>query len=313
MIRYALNRLATAIPTLLGVLLVTFALLYAMPGDPIAHLVSAANGITPREMQELRGRFGLNDPMPVQFVHYVGHVVHGDLGTSILSNRSVGSLIVEALPNTIELALAALAISIMIGIPLGVIAAIRHRTWVDHVSIGASLLGVSMPEFWAAMLAILIFSVNLQWFPAFGADGLSALVLPAAVLGIRTSATLARVTRSSMLEVLGRQYVTTARAKGLSEWAVVMLHALKNALIPVVTLLGLQLGYLLAGAVVVETIFARPGIGSLLINAVLNKDVPVLRGTILVVAVGYVLVNLLVDLSYGWLDPRIRSARRSAA
>ena len=258
------------------------------------------------QIDAIRNRFGLNDPIPVQFVRYLANVVQGNLGESILKSRPVSRLIVEALPHTLELAALALVVAILIGITAGVLSAAWRGTWLDRGSIFVSLLGVSMPDFWMAILVVLVFAVKLQWFPAFGVGGMTFLVLPAAVLGIRASAAIARLTRSSMLEVLQKQYVTTARAKGMSELAVIGVHALKNALIPVVTLLGLELGRLIGGAVVVETVFARQGIGSLLIGSILDKDLPVLRGTVLVVATGYIVLNLIVDLSYGWFDPRIR-------
>ena len=305
--RYLLQRLVVAVPTLLGVLAVTFGLLYVMPGDPVQLLVSSFQIESSREhIDAIRNRFGLNDPIPVQFLRYVANVVQGDLGTSILKSRPVSRLIVEALPHTLELAALALVLAILIGITAGVLSAAWRGTWLDRASIFVSLLGVSMPDFWMAILVVLVFAVKLQWFPAFGVGGLIFLVLPAAVLGIRASAAIARLTRSSMLEVLQKQYVTTARAKGVSELTVIGVHGLKNALIPVVTLLGLELGRLIGGAVVVETVFARQGIGSLLIGSILDKDLPVLRGTVLVVATGYIVLNLLVDLSYGWFDPRIR-------
>jgi len=305
--RYVLQRLVVAVPTLLGVLLVTFGLLYVMPGDPVQLLVSSFQIESSREqIDAIRDRFGLNDPIPVQFLRYLANVVQGDLGHSILKSRPVSRLIAEALPHTLELAALALVVAILIGITAGVLSAAWRGTWLDRGSIFVSLLGVSMPDFWMAILVVLVFAVKLQWFPAFGVGGLTFLVLPAAVLGLRASAAIARLMRSSMLEVLQKQYVTTARAKGVSELAVIGVHGLKNALIPVVTLLGLELGRLIGGAVVVETVFARQGIGSLLISSILDKDLPVLRGTVLVVATGYIVLNLLVDLSYGWFDPRIR-------
>ena len=296
-----------AVPTLLGVVAVTFGLLYVMPGDPVQLLVSSFQIENSQEqIDAIRNRFGLNDPIPVQFVRYLANVVQGNLGESVLKSRPVGRLIVEALPHTLELAALALLVAILIGITAGVLSAAWRGTWLDRGSIFVSLLGVSMPDFWMAILVVLVFAVKLQWFPAFGVGGMTFLVLPAAVLGIRASAAIARLTRSSMLEVLQKQYMTTARAKGMSELAVIGVHALKNALIPVVTLLGLELGRLIGGAAVVETVFARQGIGSLLIGSILDKDLPVLRGTVLVVATGYIVLNLIVDLSYGWFDPRIR-------
>jgi peptide/nickel transport system permease protein len=307
MLRFVAWRLAAAVPTLLGVVIVAFGLLYLMPGDPVAVLITSFQGESSQEqINEIRESFGLNDPILVQFGNFLLNLVQGDLGTSVLKGRPVTDLILEALPHTLQLAGLALLFSVLIGVTLGVLSASRRGTWSDRASILISLLGVSMPDFWMAIMAGLIFSVHLQWFPAFGVGGISFLILPAAVLGIRASAAIARLTRSSMLEVLNKQYVTTARAKGLSDLAVINVHALRNALIPVVTLLGLEFGRLIGGAVIVETVFARQGVGSLLIQSILDKDIPVLRGTVLLVATGYVLINLVVDLTYGWLDPRIR-------
>lgn len=305
--RYVVQRLLVAVPTMLGVVIVAFGLLYVMPGDPVLLLVSSFQIESGKEQIEaIRERFGLNDPLPLQFVRYLANVLQGDLGESILKGRPVGQLILESLPHTLQLAALAVVVAIVFGVAVGVLSAAWRGTWLDRTSIVVSLLGVSMPDFWMAILVVLVFAVQLQWFPAFGVGGLAFLILPAAVLGIRASAAVARLTRSSMLEVLQKQYVTTARAKGISERAVVGVHALRNALIPVVTLLGLELGRLIGGAVVVETVFTRQGIGTLLIGSILDKDLPVLRGTVLVVATGYIVLNLLVDLSYGWFDPRIR-------
>jgi peptide/nickel transport system permease protein len=305
---YALRRLGYAVPTLIGVVLVAFGILYAMPGDPVALLVANAPGGSDTSVAEaaIRTRFGLDQPIYVQFYIYLRDMLHGDFGTSILQDQPVSELFFSALPHTLELAGSAFLLSILIGIPVGVISAMHRNTWLDRGSIFASLLAISFPEFWMAIFAIRYFAVELQILPAFGTGGIEYLIMPATVLGIRASAALARITRSSMLDVLNRQYVTTARAKGLSESRVVTLHALRNALAPVVTLLGLELGRLISGAVVVETIFNRDGIGKLLIQSVLDKDIPVLRTTVLFVAVGYIFINLLVDLSYAWLNPRIR-------
>lgn len=307
MLPYVVWRLMAATPTLLGVVAVAFALLYVMPGDPVQLLVSSFQAEGSREqIEEIRTRLGLNDPILVQFWRYISDVARGDLGTSILKKRAVGALIREALPHTLELAGLAVVIATGLGMTVGVVSAVARGTWIDRTSVFVALLGVSAPDFWMAMLAVLVFAVKLRWFPAFGIGGFAFLILPAAVIGIRASAAVARLARSSMLDVLSRQYVTTARAKGLGEPTVIAVHALRNALIPVVTMLGLECGRLIGGAVVVETVFARQGIGSLLIGSILDKDLPVLRGTVLVVALGYILLNLIVDLSYGWFDPRIR-------
>lgn len=305
---FVLQRCLLAIPTMLGITLIVFTMLHMMPGDPVLVLLSSSQstGITEAELYLIRERFGLHDPLPVQYVRFITHAAVGDLGNSILQARPVLELIAEVLPNTIALALASLFLAALLGLLLGIVAAVRHRTLLDLSSMTASLFALSMPEFWMAILAILVVSVKLQWLPSAGSEGLKYLILPAVVLGSRAAASIARLTRSSMLEVLGQQYINTAWAKGLPPRQVIWCHALKNALIPVITFMGLQLGRLLSGAVVVETIFARQGLGKLLIDAILSKDIPVVQGAVLVVALGYVICNLLVDVSYAWLDPRIR-------
>jgi peptide/nickel transport system permease protein len=305
---FVLQRCLLAIPTMLGITLIVFTMLHMMPGDPVLVLLSSSQStaITEAELYLIRERFGLHDPLPVQYVRFITHAAVGDLGNSILQARPVLELIAEVLPNTIALALASLFLAALLGLLLGIVAAVRHRTLLDLSSMTASLFALSMPEFWMAILAILVVSVKLQWLPSAGSEGLKYLILPAVVLGSRAAASIARLTRSSMLEVLGQQYINTAWAKGLPPRQVIWCHALKNALIPVITFMGLQLGRLLSGAVVVETIFARQGLGKLLIDAILSKDIPVVQGAVLVVALGYVICNLLVDVSYAWLDPRIR-------
>jgi ABC-type dipeptide/oligopeptide/nickel transport system permease component len=310
MTRYVAGRLAAAVPVLFGVTVLAFAMLHLIPGDPILLLISgfeAAAG--PEAIARFRDKFGLNDPLPVQYLHFVQHVFQGDLGNSILKSRPVGRLILEALPWSIQLAIAAVVLAVVTGVTLGVISALNRNTWLDSLSIFTSLFAVSMPDFWLAILAILVISVQLRWLPSSGTQGVNHLILPAVVLGARSAGSIARLARSSMLEVLSQPYIVAAQAKGLAASAIVVRHALKNALIPVVTLIGLDLGRLLGGTVVVETIFARQGLGKLLIDSILDKDFPVLQGTVLFVASAYVLINLVVDLSYAWLDPRIRYAQ----
>lgn len=309
MTRFIAGRLAAAVPVLFGVTLLAFAMLHLIPGDPILLLISGFEASAgPAELVQLRDKFGLNDPLPIQYIHFVEHVAQGNLGNSILKSRPVGTMIVEALPYTIQLAVSAVIVAVVIGIILGVISAMNRGRWLDSVSIVSSLFAVSMPDFWLAILAILVIAVRLRWLPSSGTEGWSHLVLPALVLGARSAGSIARLMRSSMLEVLAKPYIVAARSKGLAEHLILVRHALKNALIPVVTLIGLDLGRLLGGTVVVETIFARQGLGKLLIDSILDKDFPVLQGTVLFVASAYVLINLLVDLSYAWLDPRIRYA-----
>jgi peptide/nickel transport system permease protein len=242
----------------------------------------------------------------VQYWDYASHALRGDLGRGLRSQRPVLDSIVEALPSTLELTFAALLVAAVVGVTLGIIAAVAHSTWIDTAAMSFALFGVSVPVFYSSLLLILFFSFRLGWFPATGQGGLERLVLPATALGLASAAALARLVRSSMLEVLGQEYIVTARAKGLAGGAVIMRHALKNALIPTVTMLGLQLGALLGGAVVTETIFSRPGLGRLAIDAIAGRDFPLIQGTVLFAAVTYVLVNLVVDVLYAAIDPRIR-------
>lgn len=303
---YIVRRLLSAVPILLGVSFVAFIMLYLMPGDPVTVLVSSFEAaVSGDQIEQIRDNYGLNDSLPVQYVDFLWNALQGDLGESILKGRPVTELILEAFPSTFELAVAAAIISLVMGAFLGVISAINHRTWLDGAASFVALVAVSMPEFWFGMLAILFLSVQLGIFPSSGSGGLMYLILPAFVLGTRAAAAIARVTRSAMLEAMNQQYVVTAEAKGLSYFMVVW-HAFRNALMPVVTVFGLEIGRLLGGTVVVETIFNRQGIGKLLIDAILQKDVPVLRGTLLFIAVMYVAINIIVDISYAWINPKVK-------
>ena len=304
---YVARRVAATVPVLLGVSLLVFSMLQLVPGDPVRLMLSEFQ-TTPEQIERLRSQLHLDEPLPVQFGRFVWNASHGDLGTSIRTRRPVSTEIADNLPSTLQLALAGLLVAAALGVSLGIVAAVNQHSWVEVGSMLIALLGVSLPSFWLGLLLIFLLSLRVRLFPATGGGDLLHLVLPATTLGLGAAAILARLTRSSMLEVLHQEYVTTARAKGLKEWAVIVGHALKNALIPVVTIFGLQFGQLLAGTFVVETVFARPGLGRLVIDAILNKDLPVVQGVVLVVAVAYVLVNLLVDLAYATLDPRIRYA-----
>jgi peptide/nickel transport system permease protein len=303
---YLLQRVIATIPVLLGVSLLTFSMLHLVPGDPVALVMSTEDAWSKADVERVRDEFGLNDPLYVQYGRYVLHAVQGDFGISIRSRREVTSLILQVLPYTLELALCSMLVALVVGVPLGVIAAVRHNTWIDTLAAVLSLGAVSMPSFWLALLLIFLFSVTLNLLPATGQGSFAALILPVVALGLREAAETSRLTRSGMLEVLRHDYITTARAKGLAEMLVLQRHALRNALIPVITMLGLQFGRLLAGTVVVETVFARQGIGRLAVEAIQGKDFPTVQGVILFMAVAYVLVNLLVDVSYAWIDPRIR-------
>jgi peptide/nickel transport system permease protein len=304
MTRYAVRRLLATIPTVLAVTVLVFLMLQLVPGDP-AEVFLGEHRSTPELLAQVRHTMGLDRPLYVQYFSYLWDVLHGNLGVSLFNKQPVTGQILTALPHTLALALSSMFISTALGIILGVVSALKHNTWVDSVAMGFALVGVSMPVFWLGLLLIFFFSVKLQWFPPMGQGSLSRLVLPALALGLLSSATLARLVRSSMLEVLSEDYVRTARAKGLAERAVIIRHALRNALIPAITVLGLQFGGLLSGAVLTETIFARLGLGRMYVESILNKDITMVQGLTLMIAVSIILTNLLVDLSYAVLDPRI--------
>lgn len=312
MVQFVGRRLVAAIPVLLLSSIVVFSMLHLVPGDPVDAMVGSAafqqGSNRPELVARIRQDLGLNDPLPIQYAHWAVSAVRGDLGTSYIRQRSVSTLIRERLPSTLQLAALSLCISVVLGLTLGVIAALKRNTPLDGLVMAISLFGVSIPSFWFAILLILTFSVSLHWFPATGSGSLKQLILPAVALGYEGVAIIARLTRASLLEVLNRHYITTARAKGLHGRVVILGHALRNALIPVVTVIGLQIGHLLAGSVVIETVFARQGIGQLAIEAIRNKDFPLVQGIVLFTAVVYVGVNLVVDVLYGYLDPRIRVA-----
>lgn len=305
MSRYLQQRLALAVPTILLTSVVVFLMLHLIPGDP-ASIYVGENQATPERLEEIRHAMGLDRPLYVQYMDYVWGALRGDLGRSLQTNQPVTSEIRARLPNTVKLALTAMAIAMVVGVGLGLLAALKHNSWLDTLSMSVALLGVSMPIFWLALLLIMFFSVRLQWLPATSQPGLKGLILPAVSLALLSAATLARLVRSSMLEVLSQDYLITARAKGLPARTVALRHGLRNALIPIITVMGLQFGALLSGAVITETIFARPGLGKLVVDSIQNKDFPMVQGTILVLATVYIVMNLLVDLSYALIDPRIR-------
>lgn len=307
MSNYLRTRLLLTIPVLLGVSIAVFAMMRLLPGDPAAIMLSES-GASAAQIEQLRQELGLNDPLPMQYWRFISSAVQGDLGRSIRSKRLVRDEIAAQLPSTIQLTLAAMVVAIVIGVTLGLVAATHQNGPLDYGTMLVALAGVSMPSFWLGILLIIVFSLNLKWFPAVGGEGLERLVLPATTLGVGAAAIIARLVRSSVLEVLRQEYVQTARAKGLAPTTVLLRHALKNALIPVVTIIGLQFGTLLAGAVVIETVFSRPGIGRTVINAILEKDFPTVQGAILVIATTYMVANLAVDLAYAVLDPRVRYA-----
>lgn len=305
MLRFIGNRLLLAIPTIVIVTILVFGLLQFIPGDP-AEIYLGENRSTPELLAKVRHDMGLDRPLYVQYGSYMWNALQGDLGRSLNNNRPVKDEIMNRLPSTIELTVAALLVSIVLGVSLGIISALKHNTWIDSLAMLVALIGVSMPVFWLSLLLIFFFSVWLNWLPAIGQGGVRRLIMPALALGLLSSATLARLVRSSMLDVMSQDFVRTARAKGLRERAVVLRHALKNALIPAVTVLGLQFGQLLSGAVITETIFSRLGIGKLYVDAILNKDFTMVQGITLLIALSYVVINLAVDVSYAVIDPRVR-------
>ena len=304
MIRYLATRLAYMLPVLWLVVSVVFLLIHLVPGDPIQQMLG--EGAAATDIQAARHAYGLDVPIGTQYVNYWKGVLHGDLGKSIRLNEPVTKVIARAYPATVELTLAALFVAILLSIPAGVRSALRRNQWDDRVLSFVSLLGLSFPNFALGPILILFFSIKLGWLPVSGAGGLSHLVLPAITMGGSLAAILTRMVRTSMLEELGQDYVRTARAKGLPERTVVYKHALRNAMIPIITVIGLQFGALLAGAIVTETIFSWPGIGRLTITAISNRDYYLVQGCILCIGLTYVAVNFLTDLMYTALNPRIR-------
>ncbi|WP_017300927.1 ABC transporter permease [Nodosilinea nodulosa] len=330
--RYILRRLLQLVPVLLGISLLVFAFLHLIPGDPAVTMLG--DRATPDAVEKLRERMGLNEPLPLQYLTFLGNLLRFDLGTSIFTGVPISKEILQRWPATFELSVVAMAIALVIGIPAGVVAAVRKNSLVDNLAMGGSLLGVSMPVYWLGLLLVYLFAVNLQWLPPSGRIGINAsfapitgfflldsliqgdfkalgdvlshLILPALTLSTIPLAILARITRSAMLEVLSQDYIRTARSKGLKEFWVIGKHALKNAMLPVVTIIGLEFGTLLGGAILTETIFSWPGIGSWIYGGILQRDYPVVQGGVVFVAFVFVLVNLIVDLSYAFLDPRIQ-------
>ena len=287
-----------------GVLVVTFAVTRFTPGDPAE--IMAGLEATPEAVASIRAELGLDRSIPAQFVIYVGDVLRGDLGRSYFLGRDVTELIGEALPRTALLALVALAFTVLVGVPAGIVSAVRRDTWVDGAARGTALVGVSIPPFFAGLLSILVFSYYVRWFPSFGSGTWKHLVLPGVTLGLFSTGLVMRLTRSAILDVLNEDYIRTARAKGLSERSTLYVHALRNAAIPVVTILALQLGGLLSGTVLTETVFSYPGIGRLLARSIFERDYLVVQGLILLISMTYVAVNVLADVASSLIDPRIR-------
>ena len=305
MTRYILRRLVQAIPVLLGITLFTFLMSHLVPGDPVV-IYAMGKPLSEEREAQIREQYGLDRPLWEQYRDYMADLLHGDLGQGLHDQRPVWDTIQEAIWPTLQLTVAGLTVALTLGVTLGILAALFHNSWLDSAAMLVALLGVSTPVFYLGLLLIFAFSFQLHLFPATGTGGWENLVLPALTIGFASAAFIARLVRSSMLEVLRQDYVTTARAKGVGEQLVVARHALKNALIPVVTYFGIQLAGLLTGAVVTEQVFSRPGLGRVAITAIGNRDFPLIQGTVLVTAIVYVLVSLAIDLSYAFIDPRIR-------
>lgn len=300
---FIVRRLLQLIPVLLGVILVVFLIMQLVPGDPAVML--AGESATPEQVQELRVKLGLDQPLMVQYIKYVGNVLQGDLGTSIRSNRPVIDEILVRLPTTIQLAVASIVVTIILGLFAGIISATKPYSLSDISIMIIALLGVSLPSFWLGLMLILYFSVKFQIFPVAGWGTFMHIILPALTLGTGGAAIVARMTRASMLEVLRQDYIRTAKAKGVKQWIIIYKHALKNALIPVITVIGLQFGALLGGTVLTESVFAINGVGRLIIDSIRMRDLPMVQGTILMVSIIFVLVNMFVDISYRLLNKRV--------
>lgn len=301
---FLISRLGSALVVILGVACLVFLLIHLVPGDPVE--VMLGESARPADREALRRALGLDQPIHVQLFAFLEGLARLDLGTSLHSKRPIVDILVERLPATVELALAALIVAVALALPLGTVAAVRRSTGWDACAMSFAVFGVSIPNFVMGPLLILVFSFWLGWFPVSGKEGIASIVLPALTLGTALSAILARMVRSSLLEVMGEDYIRTARAKGLGELQVVIRHAMKNATLPVITILGLQLGTLLGGAVITEIVFSWPGVGQLTIESIQRRDYPVLQACVLVISLAYVVVNTLTDLVYAWLDPRIR-------
>lgn len=305
MLKKIVKRILVSIPVLLGVILLIFWMLNVVPGNPIAIMMK--EHIKQDVIDRMTEYYGLNDPIMVQFGRYIVNALHGDFGVSYKLNRSITDLIMDAFPYTVKLSLAAAVVAWLIGIPAGIISAVKKNSILDRMFMGVSLLGVSMPVFWAALIFQYIFAYKLGWFPVSGVDGWKSYVLPAIVLGWSSAGTIARLTRSNLLETLEDDYIRTAWSKGLSQAGVIVRHAFKNALLPVITMMAIQVASLLSGAVITETVFAIPGIGRLAVDAISGRDMPLLQGTVVFTTLLIILGNLVADVLYSVIDPRIRN------
>ncbi len=305
---YILRRLLLTLPVIFGVSTLVFLFIHFIPGDPVQ--VMLGESASPANVEKLRDGLGLGRPIGEQYAHFLQGLFTGDLGVSIHTGQPIMSSILKRVPATLELTISSMIVALLLSIPLGVISAAKQYSALDNGSMFFALLGISMPNFWLGPLLIILFSVNLGWLPVSGRGSLLHLILPAVTLGTALAAKLTRMTRSSVLEILHEDYITTSRAKGVREGLVIFKHALRNALIPVITVLGIQFGALLSGALITETVFAWPGIGRLAITAIQKRDYPLVQGCVLFIAFGYVFANLLTDLAYAWADPRIRFEKK---
>ena len=305
MTRFVIHRLLALIPLVIGVSFLVFLMLQLVPGDPVMMMLGEFSMATAKDVEALRQQLGFNEPLYIQYWNYFKSLITGDLGTSMRTKKPVIDLILARLPSTFELTFYGLIFALIFGTLLGIIAALKHNTFIDYFTVVIALLGVSIPGFWLALLFIFLFSIRLEWLPITGSSPLS-IIMPCLALGLWAGGTIARLVRSGMLEVLQSDYIRTARAKGLYKHRIILVHALRNALLPVVTIFGLQFGHVLAGTVIIEAVFARPGLGLMLVNAIVAKDFPLVQGTIMFVAVAYIAVNILVEVIYTYLDPRIR-------
>ena len=303
-----LLKISTAFVSIIGSSILVFSIIYLLPGDPVLSMIDPSVA-TPEMVENLRKELGLDQPFYIQFSEYFMNVLQGDFGQSVVNSEPVLPKIIEHFPATLALTITSAVLSVVIGVTFGVLSAIYRNKWIDIIARIIGLFGISMPTFWSGILLILLFSVFLNWLPGMGSDGWKTLVLPSLSLGFVGAGFIIRMVRNSMLEVINEQFIVTLRAKGLSERVVMYRHALRNALIPAITIIGLNIGELLAGTVVIETVFSRQGIGRIVADAIMAKDLPVIQGVVFFSAIVYVVINLLVDLSYSFIDPRVRRAQ----
>ena len=305
-LRYIFKRNVMLLPVLLGVTFLVYLIISLTPGDVASMMLG--QGATKESVAALRHDMGLNDPILIQYGRYLGRLLHGDMGISYATQKPVIGEILSRFPNTLALAFCSILVSIAISIPVGVISAVKQYSLVDNLGMVLALIGISMPSFWLGLILIIVFALGFGWFPSGGADQLKSIVLPALTLGVASTASIARTTRSSMLEVIRQDYIRTAKAKGLGTMSVILKHALRNALIPTLTVIGLEFGELLGGAILTETVFSWPGIGRLMVESIQRKDTPMVLGCIIVFSVAFSIVNLLIDILYAFVDPRIKTS-----